>query len=75
MKIIKFDNIDNLSKYIKKIYQEYTIPNKKNNIIITGGSSKEILLKGAFLLYVFSPNAQLFKKIDLSLLNFFWSTL
>ena len=45
MKIIKFDNIDNLSKYIIKIYQEYTFPNKKNNIIITGGSSKEILLK------------------------------
>ena len=45
MKIIKFDNTANLSKYIIKIYKEYTIPNKKNNIIITGGSSKEFLLK------------------------------
>jgi 6-phosphogluconolactonase/glucosamine-6-phosphate isomerase/deaminase len=37
--------MDDLSKYIKKIYQEYTFPDKKNNIIITGGSSKELLLK------------------------------
>ncbi len=45
MKIIRFDNIDDLSKYIKKIYQKYTFPDKKNNIIITGGSSKDLLLK------------------------------
>jgi 6-phosphogluconolactonase/glucosamine-6-phosphate isomerase/deaminase len=44
MKIIKFENADNLSKFIRKIYEDYTSPSKNNNIIITGGGSKDMLL-------------------------------
>ncbi len=43
MKIIRFSTIESLSAYIKYVYEEYTLPTKINNVIITGGSSKNIL--------------------------------
>ena len=44
MKIIKFQNLDKLSTYVRSIFENNTSSVNKNNIIITGGSSKNIIL-------------------------------